>query len=226
MIVSARAPIGYVAQTSRTTAFNQGCRGLIPTDQADTRYFRYQILSMTDDLQGRGQGSTFAELSSDALASTTIFLPRLDVQRAIAAFLERETARIGTLIAAKRRMMALVDERWLSRLRFLLEVNHPEWVPLKSVADYREGPGILAVDFRDEGTPLLRIGNLIDDTIRLEGCGFLDPADVAARWAHLRVRTGELLVSGSATSGVPVLVPPQADGAVPYTGLIRLWPST
>lgn len=30
-------------------------------------------------------------------------------------------------------------------------------------------------------------------------------------------------MSGSARSGSPVVVPPSANGAVPYTGLIRIW---
>jgi type I restriction enzyme, S subunit len=38
-------------------------------------------------------------------------LPPLDEQRAIAAFLDRETARIDALVAAKRRLIALLQER-------------------------------------------------------------------------------------------------------------------
>src|SRR5271157_1993578 len=30
LIVSTRAPIGYVAEVAEPTAFNQGCRGLVP----------------------------------------------------------------------------------------------------------------------------------------------------------------------------------------------------
>jgi type I restriction enzyme, S subunit len=124
-------------------------------------------------------------------------------------------------------MIGLLRERLRTLIESTLRGITQErdgWVPLKHVADYREGPGILANDFRDQGVPLLRIGNLVGDSVSLIGCGFLDPADVETRWAHLRVREGELLVSGSATSGLPVVVPPEADGAVPYTGLIRLWP--
>jgi type I restriction enzyme S subunit len=42
----------------------------------------------------------------------------------------------------------------------------------------------------------------------------------------MAVHAGELLLSGSATFGLPVIVPAEADGAIPYTGLIRVWPSS
>lgn len=72
LIVSTRAPIGYIAETTATTAFNQGCRGLVPVVELDTRYFRYQLGAITDRLTAAGQGSTFVELSSDALAATEV----------------------------------------------------------------------------------------------------------------------------------------------------------
>ena len=224
LVLSTRAPIGYVAETTTDVAFNQGCKGLVPTQPVDIRFFRYQFLSLAGQLQAAGQGSTFVELSGDALAASKIVAPSLPKQRAVADYLDAETARIDALIAKKRRLVELVEERWSSFL--VLSLKADTWVPLKSFAGFREGPGILAVDFRDEGTPLLRIGNLTDETISLDGSGFLDPVDVRTRWRHLVVHAGELLVSGSATSGLPVVVPPEVDRAVPYTGLIRVWPSS
>jgi len=166
------------------------------------------------------------DISWDTLRLLPTLLPSPGLQRAIADYLDAETARIDALVAKKRRVISLLDERWRSQLIVALFKSEAHWVPLKSVAGYREGPGILAVHFRDEGTPLLRIGNLVDDTVVLDGCGFVDLADVQLKWSHLTVHAGELLVSASATSGVPVVVPPEADGAVPYTGLIRVWPLT
>lgn len=194
---------------------------------ADSRYLAWFLCSLPGLAAAEriAEGSTRPRLTlGRALGLRVPLLPK-DSQRAIADFLDAETARIDALIAKKRRIVELLEEGWSSRLVESLSAANGRWVPLKSVARFREGPGILAVDFRDEGTPLLRIGNLIDDTISLEGCGFLDPADVAVRWRHLVAHVGELIVSGSATSGLPVVVPPEADGAVPYTGLIRIWPA-
>ncbi|MHB8289431.1 MAG: restriction endonuclease subunit S [Acidimicrobiales bacterium] len=110
LIVSTRAPIGYVAEVSERTALNQGCRGLVPARTLDVRYFCYQLLAMTEALQSRGQGSTFQELSSDGLAASSIFLPSLAEQRAIADYLDRETARIDALIEKIDHQIALLRE--------------------------------------------------------------------------------------------------------------------
>jgi type I restriction enzyme, S subunit len=111
LLLSTRAPIGYVAQSTREMAFNQGCRGLVPAAKMDIRYFRYQLAALRADLQSLGSGSTFQELSTEALATMRLTNPDAAAQRAIADFLDAETARIDALIEKKRRMLALLDER-------------------------------------------------------------------------------------------------------------------
>lgn len=111
LIVSTRAPIGYVAQTTVAMALNQGCRGLEPVADLDVRFFRYQFLMMRVRLNAAGQGSTFVELSSEAIASTLVSVPLPEKQRAIADFLDVETARIDALVASRLRTWALLEER-------------------------------------------------------------------------------------------------------------------
>jgi type I restriction enzyme, S subunit len=121
LVLSTRAPIGYVAEASVPMAFNQGCRGLVPADAADSRYFRYQLLVATTRLSAAGQGSTFVELSGDALAAMPIVVPPIGRQRAIADFLDVETARINALIAKKHRLIELLDEWAIADLESRLD---------------------------------------------------------------------------------------------------------
>src|SRR5215469_508252 len=116
LIVSTRAPIGYVSEVVAKTAFNQGCRGLVPTQPLDVRYFRYQLVSMSEVLQSRGQGSTFLELSSEALAATPVHSPSLATQRTITDYPDTETVRIDALIESKQTMVELAEERYRSSL--------------------------------------------------------------------------------------------------------------
>ena len=116
LVLSTRAPIGYVAGTTAETAFNQGCRGLVPRVELDLRFFRYQFLGRRADLVSRGQGSTFTELSSESLATFKVRCPPLTEQRQIADFLDAETARIDALIEKKRRMIALTTESFRAYL--------------------------------------------------------------------------------------------------------------
>lgn len=143
LIVSTRAPIGYVAETTERMAFNQGCRGLVPVAPSSSRYFRYQLLSLADELAERGQGSTFLELSGDALAATKVVVPPVAAQGAIADYLDRETARIDALIGAKRRMVELLEERWVAIRHRFTQMEEParKWssVQLRRVAEVQAG---------------------------------------------------------------------------------------
>lgn len=111
LIVSTRAPIGYVAETTIPMAFNQGCRGLVPRTELDVRFFRYQLAVSAEQLQARGQGSTFVELSTDGLASFPVAVPPLSEQRSIADYLDAETAQIDAVVENRRRQVRLLDAR-------------------------------------------------------------------------------------------------------------------
>ena len=101
-----------------------------------------------------------------------------------------------------------------------------EWTekPFEEVIDFREGPGILAKDFREDGIPLVRLAGLSRGNSVLEGCNYLDPKMVAARWDQFRLERGDILLSTSASLGRIAVVGEEGIGAVPYTGIIRMRP--
>ncbi len=138
LILSTRAPIGYVAQTNREMAFNQGCRGLIPVVSMDIRYFRYQLSVLRENLHSLGAGSTFQELSTEALAAMPLTNPDIGTQRAIADFLDTESARIDALITKKRRMLRLLEER---RRSYLLNLFSSSGSRVKNLAWLGDVPG-------------------------------------------------------------------------------------
>ncbi|MEV4544744.1 restriction endonuclease subunit S [Micromonospora echinaurantiaca] len=106
--------------------------------------------------------------------------------------------------------------------------NRRPWenVALADVLQFREGPGILARDFRDEGVPLLRLAGLKRGASLLTGCNYLDPAVVEKRWSHFRVVSGDVLLSTSASLGEVAVVDESAEGAIPYTGIIAFRPKS
>lgn len=111
IILSIRAPIGHLAIADEPTAFNQGCRGLIPRAQLQEKYAFWAMAAAKPDLISNGQGTTFMELSRSALRSISVPLPAFDTQTAIARFLDRETGRIDGLIEKKTRFIALLKEK-------------------------------------------------------------------------------------------------------------------
>ena len=94
----------------------------------------------------------------------------------------------------------------------------------EDVIDFREGPGILAKDFRENGIPLVRLSGLSRGVSVLEGCDYLDPDTVSARWSHFQLDLDDILLSASASLGRIAVVGQEGVGAVPYTGIIRMRP--
>ena len=100
IVLSTRAPIGHIAVTSRESCTNQGCRTLVPKGSYTySDYLYYALLASRPLLEAAGKGTTFMELSADLLGSHIVPFPPDSEQRAIADFLDRETAKIDGLIA-------------------------------------------------------------------------------------------------------------------------------
>jgi type I restriction enzyme S subunit len=62
-------------------------------------------------LGSAGYGGTKVQLSLDDVAGLELPVPTLEEQRAIAAFLDRETAKIDALVAEQERLIALLKEK-------------------------------------------------------------------------------------------------------------------
>jgi type I restriction enzyme S subunit len=102
--------------------------------------------------------------------------------------------------------------------------THWEAVRFKLRVGFQKGSGIMAADFRDAGVPLLRISCLASDPATLAGCNYLDPGKVREKWQHFRVQPEDYLLSASASTGSVSRASEEVVGAVPYTGILRLWP--
>ncbi|WP_052416165.1 restriction endonuclease subunit S [Paenibacillus sp. FSL R5-0912] len=96
-----------------------------------------------------------------------------------------------------------------------------KWVRIPEMSYFQEGPGILAIDFRDSGVPLIRISGMQNDDLSLEGCNYLDPDMVEKRWSHYKLDPGDIVISTSASMDKICEVTDKTVGSIPYTGQIR-----
>ncbi len=69
IILSTRAPVGYVATLEEDATFNQGCKGLLPRSRYEilTEFYSYYLSNKKEMLQNLSSGSTFLELSKNRL---------------------------------------------------------------------------------------------------------------------------------------------------------------
>ncbi len=110
LAVSTRAPIGHLGILQSEGCVNQGCRLLIPGASIQVEYLHYTLSTGRSDLASLGRGSTFTELSRTQLSAFRFPLPPLPEQRAIVRYLDYVDRRIRRYVAAKRKLMALLEE--------------------------------------------------------------------------------------------------------------------
>lgn len=131
LILSTRAPIGYVKIAAEMLCTNQGCKALVPLKELNISYFYYQIMGINSYIKSLGQGTTFTELSNTALGNILFVLTSLKEQTAIANFLDQKTAEIDSLIADKEKMIELLQERRQAMISEVVTRGLDQTVPMK-----------------------------------------------------------------------------------------------
>jgi type I restriction enzyme, S subunit len=84
VLVSSRAPIGYVALAANEVATNQGFRSLVLRDGNDPEFFFYLMKTLKPVLEAAANGTTFKEISGSSLKQIGIRAPALAEQQRIA----------------------------------------------------------------------------------------------------------------------------------------------
>jgi len=197
-------------------------------ERLNVRYLFHFMDQYLDVLREQSIGGIIKYIKMGNLTEAPIPLPPLPEQRRIAAILDKADA-----LRAKRRLaIAKLDQLLQSVFLEMFgdPVTNPKGWPihlLREAAFFQEGPGILAKDFRDDGVPLVRLSGVKDsDHVSLLGCNYLDPKMVETKWAHFRLAKGDIVILTSASLGHAAIVGEEAEGAIPYTGMIRLRPET
>ena len=186
-------------------ALNQDMRAISPLPWVEARFLARLLEGHQQQLLNAWSkvGSTVESLESDLVRETEIAIPPLRQQRAIADYLDHETARLAALVAAKERVLGLLAEkrralitravtRGLDPRAPLRDSGIPwlgeipvHWVAtrLKFVADVRGG---ITIGQRYSTTdliemPYLRVANVQDGRLDLrEVATVLVPRDEAA----------------------------------------------
>jgi len=224
VILSTRAPIGHLAMNTVPMAFNQGCRGVVPSEKLDPIYL-FHFLDMSRELlNDLGTGTTFKELSSSNLKSVKIPLPPLEEQQRIVAVLDEAFEGL-----ARARVHA---EANLQNARALIEaglgtafnpvtakLNGWDLSDLSSMAKLSYGYTTKA-NSEPNGPKFLRITDIQDGTVDWDNVPFCStPPDDYERY---RVKSGDILFARTgATTGKSYLMTDEIE-AVAASYLIRL----
>lgn len=111
IVLSTRAPIGSIAFADEELCTNQGCKSLVPDTETNSMFYTYLLSVNSVELNARGKGTTFLELSGDELNAFKVGFPSLKEQSSIVSFLDRETLKLDTLIAKQQHLIELLQEK-------------------------------------------------------------------------------------------------------------------
>jgi len=203
----------------------------IRNSRVDLRWLFYALLLLR--LDSISEDSAIPGLSRELAEKQWLPATPLPEQRVIAAFLDRETARINALIAKKERLIELLQEKRAALISHAvtkgLDPTVPmkdsgvEWLgeipahwdifPLKRLAKIRYGLGQPPAQLED-GTPFVRATNVKSGIIVDEGMLYVDFKDIPPdRDAVLS--PGEIIVVRSgAYTGDSAIVPKKFQGAI------------
>ena len=89
IVVSSRAPIGYVNIVPYEYTTNQGCKSVTTFSNVNKEFIYYTIKYSVPDMYKRASGTTFKEISGTKFGQTIIPLPPLAEQKRIVAKIDQ-----------------------------------------------------------------------------------------------------------------------------------------
>ncbi|HWU32776.1 MAG TPA: restriction endonuclease subunit S, partial [Marmoricola sp.] len=153
VLVSVRAPVGAVNVADRDYGIGRGLAAVV-AQGIEAQYCRYLLMSEAEQLNSIATGSTFTAITGNDLGDLPIAVSDLATQRAIADFLDSETAQIDAFIAKSEQLITLLTERRSAELfHQLLEapgrVRHPVRAVLTKLNRPATAGGEVVTAFRD-----------------------------------------------------------------------------
>lgn len=220
VISTVRTYLRAVAQVPSVDAdlvFSTGFAVVHPEkDKVDGRYLAYAMQAdpFTEAVEAMSVGISYPAVNASDVGNVKVWAPSMDKQRAVADFLDRETAQIDAMVDAQERLVGLLEERRAGAILRAVTAGLnggrvqeadlgwtsyvPEgWDTVRIGLRWRIVAGVSlsghrAVDDDDGGNPYLRAANIQPHGVDLSTVKRLHftPVELSA----LTLRQGDLLV--------------------------------
>ena len=128
VILSSRAPIGYLVINTKPMATNQGCKGLVPSEYVHYKFLFHYLSSNVELLNDLGSGTTFKELSGGKLKEVGVPVPSFSEQQRIVDILDTAFDGIATAKANAERNLQNARALFESHLQSVFAQRGEGWV--------------------------------------------------------------------------------------------------
>ena len=209
IVLSSRAPIGYVAIPTVPFCTNQGCKSIALHSSFHSEFVYYVVTAAVPRLKRLGEGTTFAEISKSSLVKAEVVLPTNKAEQAkiaeVLSTVDRAIEQSEALIAKQQRIKTGLIQDLLTRgidehgnLRS--EQTHEfkdspfgripvEWDSASLAVFVPSAEYGISTSLGDSGYPVLRMNNLLDGEAELSDLKFTD----APVPKHLWLKEGDVL---------------------------------
>ncbi|MBS4060889.1 MAG: restriction endonuclease subunit S [Bacteroidetes bacterium] len=109
VLLSSRAPIGYLAITQIPTAINQGFIAIKCTEEAPNYFILNWLKDSMEEIIGRANGTTFLEISKSNFRPMPIFIPSSDAMKQFVKTVEPLYQKIVANLKESRMLASLRD---------------------------------------------------------------------------------------------------------------------
>ena len=240
LLFSWSATIDSFIWTGGPAWLNQHIFKVTPSGEAHKGFLFYVIKHIAPKLaEFDAHGSTMRHIKKESLGER-IFVPSVEEQAKVATFLDRETAKIDSLVEEQRRLIELLKEKRQAVIAHAVTKGLDQSVPtrdsgvewlglipkhwdngtLTRVAD-RVVVGIAEAAthaYADEGVAILRSTNIRAGKIIGEVL-YVTPEFAEGRATKL-INAGDLVTVRTGNAGVTAVVPESLDGCQCFTMLI------
>lgn len=222
VLLSVRAPVGAINVADQAYGIGRGLCAIRPASDLDRRYCFYLLLTFRARLNGVATGSTYDAVTAADVGQLPALLPELTEQRAIAGFLDRETAKIDALIAKKERLIELLRGRRAALVtravtrglnsNAQVKVSGVEWlgeIPARWVArrlkaliadPITDGPHETP-EFLNDGVPFLSVDGIQEGELMFEGCRYISESAHKEYSKKCAPRRDDILLGKAASTG-------------------------
>lgn len=190
VLMTSRAPIGYLAIAGDELCTNQGFKSfIVDEDKINNEYLYYLLKSNIDRIKSLGTGSTFAEVSASILKSIEIEIPNTATQKQIAQILSSLDDKIELNLQMNQTLEAMAQsifKEWFVNFNFpgfdgeLVDGLPKGWRmgSFEELTDIKTGKGLKRTEFKPDGIyPIIgangELGRtdeyLLDDKLLLTG---------------------------------------------------------
>ena len=225
VLLSVRAPVGAVNIADQIYAIGRGLCA-IRANKSNKKYLYYIFISLNDELNSIGTGSTYTAISVDEVRNVILPCPPFSEQSNIDFYISRKTSQIDTLIEKKQKLIELLKEYRIAIINQAVTKGLNPDVPMKDSGiewlgevpehwiitklgylcrNILDGPHF-SPSYLDEGILFLSARNIKVDRWSLDDAKYISLKDYQEFCKRITPEIGDILYTKGGTTGIARVV--------------------